>query len=268
MSRERGAWRRFMEPLATAAADELLRLSGSWDYSCPVCEQANTRGLADHVPSEKHWKALGGKLNWRPPPLVEDAHAWDKPWVQRIQTGRGVFMFNHLTGLHALEGQPAGHSLPSPAPGSASGPLSAPCPAAGPPSAPCPATGPLPSPCPAASPAEGQFNHAHWLWVSTARRAAGQVDEVISHRGFEGEAPKCAVCGTLPISKSHLLSLGHFNELQKRCVSVCGDVAKEAMEGRNEMLEGQSQPWVQKLELYGTIYHFNHITSKELWPEQ
>lgn len=249
MSKEKGAWRRFMEPLATAAADELLRVSGSWDYSCPMCQQDNTRGLADHVPSQNHWKALGGKLNWRPPPLAEDAHAMDKPWVQRIPTSQGVFLFNHSTGRHGLEGQLAGHATPSSI-----------TPTIAEPSA---------TPSGAGSPTEGKFNHAHWLWVNTARLAAEQVDEITSHRDFVGEAPKCATCSSsAPLSKAHLLSIDHFNALQKRCALVPENVAQEAMEGYNKQLETESSPWVQKLELHGRDYYFNHITAKELWPQR
>jgi len=247
MSRDKGDWRKYMEPIATVAADALFKARGGWGYSCPVCQQENTRGLADHVPSDKHWKKLGEQINWRPPPPAE-AHAMDKtkPWVQAIETRSGDFLFNHLTGHHCLEEQTACPETEAPA-------LAVPQQAM--------------SPAQATPPASRGLNHAHWLWVNTVRLAAEQVDELISHRDFEGN-PTCNVCGQEPLSKQHLLSLEHFNALQQKVAFIGGDVAKDAMEGRNSDLEDQSKPWVQRLELRGAPYFFNHVTGKELWPEK
>jgi len=250
VSREKGGWRKYMEPIATVAADALTKASGRWDYSCPVCQQESTRGLADHVPSEKHWKKLGERFNWKPPPPAE-AHAMDKtkPWVQAISTRSGDFLFNHLTGNHCVECVEQQSAGPGPA-------TSAP---AIPQQAKSPAEATIPA-------SQVGLNHAHWLWVNTVRLAAEQVQELISDPQFEG-SPTCDVCGSAPLSKQHLLSLEHFNTLQKRAVNIGADVAKNAMEGRNSELEDQSKPWVQRLELRGT-YFLNHISGKELWPER
>lgn len=247
MSREKGGWRRYMEPIATAAADVLTKASGGWDYSCPVCQQENTRGLADHIPSEKHWRSLGEKLHWRPPPPAE-AHAMDrtKPWVQAIETRSGDFLFNHLTGHHCLEQRTAGPGAAAPSP-------AVPKQAARPAEAILPATG-------------GGLNHAHWLWVNTVRLAAEQVEELVSHHDFEGN-PACIVCGKVALSKQHLLSIEHFNALQIKVALIGGDMAKDAMEGRNTALEDQSKPWVQRLDLHRP-YFLNHITGEELWPRR
>jgi len=251
MSKDKGGWRRFMEPLATAAGEELERVSGNWDYACPICDQPNTRGLADHVPSEKHWKKLGEKLSWKLP-HAEAAHAMDKPWVQRIPTVRGDFFFNHLTGAYGLEGQSAVLGV------TASSPAIAPttCYTCSTPVA-------VPSACPTSS----NFNHAHWLWVKTVSVAAKQVDELISHPRFEGGSPPCSVCSSVPLSKAHLLSFGHFSALQNKCALIPEDVTREAMEGYSAKLEEESAPWVQNLKLDGKPYYLNHVTGKELWPQ-
>eukprot|EP00928_Gymnodinium_smaydae_P030425 TRINITY_DN22637_c0_g1_i1.p1 TRINITY_DN22637_c0_g1~~TRINITY_DN22637_c0_g1_i1.p1 ORF type:complete len:435 (-),score=80.29 TRINITY_DN22637_c0_g1_i1:229-1533(-) len=252
MSRTKGDWRRFMEPLANAASEELTRLTGSWDYACPICEQQNTRGLSDHVPSDKHWKALGNKLHWVPP-APEEAHASDKPWVQRINTCRGMFCFNHLTGAHYLEGQ-----APQPQVLSAA-PAPAPTPAPGPP-APCSGVAP-------ASSAEPKFSYAHWLFVDRIRTAAQQVDEVVYHASFGGSPPACLVCpASQQLTQDHISSLAHFEQLQCRCATLPTEKTQGAMEGDNSNLEDSSSPWVQKLQLCGQDYYFNHLTGKELWP--
>eukprot|EP00931_Biecheleriopsis_adriatica_P102394 TRINITY_DN7736_c0_g1_i1.p1 TRINITY_DN7736_c0_g1~~TRINITY_DN7736_c0_g1_i1.p1 ORF type:complete len:470 (+),score=80.61 TRINITY_DN7736_c0_g1_i1:80-1411(+) len=256
-TREKGGWRRYMEPLAAAAEAALQRASGSWDYACTVCEQANTRGLADHVPSEKHWKKLGEKLNWVPPP-VQDAHDMSKPWVQRIQTTRGVFLFNHVTGAHGIEGQASSAASAAPCAASMCS-TAATCP-------PCaPSMCSTAAPCPAPDLAGGKLNLAHWLWRNTARVAAEQVEELVSHRDFEGGRPQCLVCSSALISKEHVLSLEHFNALQQKCALMNDTISKEAMEGNNAKLEDSNAPWVQKLSLHHRDYHYNHITAAALW---
>lgn len=252
-----------MEPLSNAAAEALTAASGNWDFSCLVCNQASTRGLADHVPSEKHWKALGEKISWCPPSL-EDAVCMDKPWVQRIQTRQGVFFFNHITGAHGLEGAMAKTVTAETKPVAAeTRPLVAETVPLGP-----KVTPPGPVIAQGFGFTEGKFNQAHWLWVQTVRTTADQIDELISHRDFQGEPPQCQICASCPLSKAHILSLAHFNSLQQRCTNVPDQIAKDAMDGQTTKIEAESAPWVQKLDWRGESYYFNHITGKELWSQQ
>lgn len=107
-SGDKDGWRRFIEPSTTAAGDAMDKIGGTWDYSCTICGQQNTRGIADHIPSAKHWKTLGNKLNWTAP-SPEQATAMCGEYVQRINTPkRGVFLFNHVTGAHCFEDELAG----------------------------------------------------------------------------------------------------------------------------------------------------------------
>jgi len=265
MSTERGDWRRYMEPIAVVAADALAKANGGWDfYSCPVCEQENTRGLVEHVCSDKHWRTLGAKFHWRPPPPTE-AHAMDKStkWVQTIQTRSGDFLFNHLTGRYCLVQQPAGPGAAAPATAPAAPVVSG---GGGP-----PVTGGAAAPAAAAPPpTPGKQNHAYWLWVNTVRVAAEQVEELLAHPEFQGSRA-CSVCGEVPLSKQHLLSREHFNTLQQRAENIPGDVWNEAMEqfmeGCPTALGEESRPWVQRLELHRP-YFLNHITGTPLWQQQ
>merc|ERR1712014_266222 len=91
------------EPISLATSTALENVGGTWDFSCTVCGQQNTRGAACHLPSAKHWKCLGNKCNWTPPPL-EQANATDSGYWQRISTPkRGFYLFNHLTGAQGFE---------------------------------------------------------------------------------------------------------------------------------------------------------------------
>merc|ERR1711869_59911 len=73
------------------------------EYGCTICGQGNTRGIAEHIPSQKHWKTLGNKVEWTPPP-PDQISDWSSEWVQKIKTPkRGNFLFNHLTGAHCFE---------------------------------------------------------------------------------------------------------------------------------------------------------------------
>eukprot|EP00930_Biecheleria_cincta_P043313 TRINITY_DN29761_c0_g1_i1.p1 TRINITY_DN29761_c0_g1~~TRINITY_DN29761_c0_g1_i1.p1 ORF type:complete len:422 (+),score=67.52 TRINITY_DN29761_c0_g1_i1:44-1309(+) len=248
LRKDKGAWRSFMEPRARAAEETLHRATGSWDFGCMVCEQDNTRGMTDHLPSEKHWKKLGDKLNWNPPNPVE-AHDMNQKWVQRIQTGRGVFAFNHVTGAHCLEGsQHAAISSTS-------------CPSA----ATSACTPPMANICAPCKPPVAKFSHAHWLWVKTVRIAAEQVDELTSHPDYDGGCPPtCVVCSSSSLTKEHLLSREHFDKLQERCAGLEEAITAEAVSNVAKERRPPS-PWMQKLEAWGQAYYFNHITGKELW---
>ena len=75
-----------------------------WSAKCVVCETEMTRGIAEHLPSLNHWKKLWEKLRCAVP-APDQANDWSKPWVQRLQTTKGLYMFNHLTGQQGFESE-------------------------------------------------------------------------------------------------------------------------------------------------------------------
>jgi len=255
---DKGKWRLYMEPLAKVAEAALTRTTGTWDYACPVCQQPNTRGMADHIPSQTHWKKLGERLEWCPP-SVESVGDLTQAWVQKIPARSGTFYFNHLTGAHHYDPQAALEDVRRPA--------AAPSPVVAGPVA--PNSGAISAPVgPPAPPGRAGFNHAHWLWANTVRVAAGQVEEITSHPSFQGPFPTCSVCvqPSSPLSRDHLLSLGHFQMLQSSLASAAipEDLIQRAI-GGEAAFDTVPPPFFQILELDGQQYQFNHITGKELW---
>lgn len=126
-----------MEPSA-----KFLENYGCWEFQCAACG-SEARGAGDHLPSEKHWRALWKKLEYGKflPQTMSEADNMKALWVQAVPaTGRTV-LFNHITGrVQEMPPGPPVAAQPVPQPGppvpGPPGPMGPPGPPHGPPHGP------------------------------------------------------------------------------------------------------------------------------------
>lgn len=236
----KAAWRALMEPASARLEKMLHAATGSWGGMCPVCSTEMTRGVADHLPSQNHWKNLWNKLNGQIPP-PDAANDWASPWVERFSFAQGPYLFNHVTGEQGYESAVCAQSggkiatIP-PAAAAPPSPAAPPAPPAPPVAAP-PTSGvavvpPRPSQAPAALNAgrtvagnsvpatpvgiSGRpgsppaFDLSHWLWTRHAMDGARQLQQSLSSGQF------CSICASTMGNnvQDHILSLEHFQKLQ------------------------------------------------------
>lgn len=111
------AWRSHIDGPAKKLEDYLGEAS---QHQCEICGKAMSRGAADHLSSQMHWKSLWQKMQRMaprmPPPEVAVERA--RPWVQAFHVPGATLHFNHLTGGQHLDAAAA----PAPPPQVASGP--------------------------------------------------------------------------------------------------------------------------------------------------
>lgn len=69
---------------------------------CMVCETEMSRGAVEHLPSQRHWKNLWTKLG-DTAPTPEQARSWTAQWVEKFETSKGIYLFNHVTGDQGFE---------------------------------------------------------------------------------------------------------------------------------------------------------------------
>eukprot|EP00927_Polykrikos_kofoidii_P066681 TRINITY_DN62238_c0_g1_i1.p1 TRINITY_DN62238_c0_g1~~TRINITY_DN62238_c0_g1_i1.p1 ORF type:complete len:743 (+),score=97.04 TRINITY_DN62238_c0_g1_i1:47-2230(+) len=287
---DKNSWRSFMEPLAKIMEDKLYQATKEWGGKCVVCNTDMTRGIADHMPSQKHWKALWEKLNGRLPDVIV-AHSWSRQWVQHFQTPPAVpgpLLFNHVTGLCAFWGDLppevqdivlGASAVRPPAPPTAVGAngvvsagtglqprssASSQTPAVEVPAVPPPQASPASvavhcAPVASSRPASC-FNLAAWVWRSHAHDHAAALGRRL---GQAATREHCCVCdvrfGASESVEAHLLSDAHYHTLSQRlsAASATGNIPRPAANGEFDLSSG---PWVQHFPSVGV--RFNHITGE------
>jgi len=99
---KRGAYRRYMEPIARTLEQQLMQHlpNTCWGLVCPVCKKTMARGCGDHIASRNHACEIQKMIHWNiPPPDV--AADWSQPWVMCCPCERpqgATYWFNMLTG--------------------------------------------------------------------------------------------------------------------------------------------------------------------------
>eukprot|EP00929_Paragymnodinium_shiwhaense_P059530 TRINITY_DN29816_c0_g1_i1.p1 TRINITY_DN29816_c0_g1~~TRINITY_DN29816_c0_g1_i1.p1 ORF type:complete len:665 (+),score=134.18 TRINITY_DN29816_c0_g1_i1:70-1995(+) len=249
--KDKGSWRKFMEPQAKKLEDTFMALTGQWSAKCEVCDAEMGRGISDHLPSQNHWKKLWGKVQNTPPAAT--AHDWSKPWIQKFPTGRGDILFNHVTGAVLPPGEAPQPAAAAPAPPT---PAVAPTPVAMMGAAAAATAGVYPPAAPnghsAPRPASG-FDLPLYVWSQHVREGAQKVAYNLRIAGQS--QPKCAVCGTVITGDvvSHLQSAEHFRTLQSR---LDQNGVERQPNGDYQVEKG---PWVQS---FTDTVVFNHITGQ------
>lgn len=104
-------WRRWMDSPSKQLENSLFELTGTWGGSCIVCSTEMGRGAHDHLQSQSHWRLLWKKLGDQLP-RPGDEGGLNKEWVQRFQTAKGDYLFNHLTGEQRHESSSSGAVMP------------------------------------------------------------------------------------------------------------------------------------------------------------
>ena len=101
--KDKNAWHEYMKPFGAQIAAELTGEFRIWGTKCSICQTEMT-SFEDHMASTKHWKQLRFRLNYifPEPPAAYD---WHNVWIQLVQTPRGRFLINHLTGEHGWASQ-------------------------------------------------------------------------------------------------------------------------------------------------------------------
>lgn len=263
---DRAAWRAQSEEPTQQFENELGRMN-IWPR-CGVCNADMAKGAATHIPSQAHFKALWKQAN-NNLPQPKDAHNWRAPWVQRVDTPRGVYLFNHITCAHGYEARVMAQGAiamqppqqqPSSAPSAArsSAPAPAPAPAPSPAPAPAaPAAAAAPAPAPANQRPRG-FTVANWLWKRHMEIGAGNLQNLLT--GHDNQT--CSVCDNIamaPGAYDHIRSAGHLSKLQEKLDSMPPGFPQEPSE---QQLAGG--PWVQVFPRRNGLpaVRFNHITGE------
>jgi len=278
-----------MEGPARQAENFLWERSSVWGGLCIVCNSEMSRGIGEHMPSQAHWKNLWKKLGQQVPAL-DVACNWEQPWVQLFNTPSGTYMFNHVTGHHALEAtilasatdreqqsveehqssQPSrvadAHVLTLQQAQSntqeSSQQLNGNRPAAENVLAPQPAEWnkqvitETSQQLNGNRSAEEGLDLPAWVWKRYVRTGALELDRMLSEHGNGAALMKCKVCEVdfgAQVSE-HLSSPGHF-----RCLKARMSDAKEEV----VCLQLDSGPWVQEMSVAsGNKLCFNHLTGE------
>jgi len=93
-------WKQHIGHKAGRAENFLWELARYSHGKCDICG-TGAQGMETHIVGANHYKRIGARFNWRLPPL-EEAEDLNKPWVERFQTPKGPFFFNHVTGTHGF----------------------------------------------------------------------------------------------------------------------------------------------------------------------
>jgi len=240
-------WKKFMDE-PTKRLDDMYALMTKFSGQCPVCE-ANMLGFNEHFISQKHFKKLREKFP-QGPPTEQLARGWTQPWVQRIETTRGIFLHNHVTGEQAFESEIGSGAQPQPLP--QAGPRTAvdasPMPV--PQSAPRCQVPPEQTQVSRRPGGNGQIGHLHFQCL-VQPVVAKLEDEVDSGESVWDATPiSCTVCRTPHDNfAEHLQSQQHYESLQAKI----GEMA-----GRNPRQLRADQCWLQSA---GQIT-FNHLTGE------
>jgi len=242
-----GKWKKFMDE-PTTKLDDMYPMMSNFTGRCMVCE-ANLLGYQEHFCSSKHFKNLQKKFD-RGLPDEPDATDWQKPWVEKIATSRGVFLHNHLTGQQAFEAEisaaPPGPQaqVQQPNPGAGLRPITVEEPMAPKsPNAVMPAMPAMPrTPDSCVPPEQTQLRRPrteHLQYVcqlqpllATLRKAMETMGGGDVWEGTPSPSLGCTVCGSQHDAfADHLASTEHYNQIQAilaECVdrpihTICGD---------------------------------------------
>ncbi|CAE7528935.1 unnamed protein product [Symbiodinium sp. CCMP2592] len=219
---EIGKWKKFMAEPTERLDSFIYQLMPNYTGKCLVC-QADMLGFNTHICSQKHFKQLWARIGSKGIPDPSTVMDWNAAWVEKIETQRGPYLLNHLTGEQGFQADllkaPAG---PSPV----AAPATHAAPDAGysrpPAPTPGPVAQPLPQPCAAPTPATS-YNMDFLLWQCQVRDPAERLEEALEERGEEDmwndPVLECAICQKSIDSakgsvKAHLMSLEHFQQLK------------------------------------------------------
>jgi hypothetical protein len=259
-------WRSFATDPSKLLEDRLYQATKSWDFDCIVCKAKMGRGVADHIPSQNHWKNLWQKFNNGKFPPPEHARGLDKQWAQQFQTPQGFYAFNHLTGEQGwsvADGAQAevpqtvpSHVAPIAAnqvhrdsqPMYASKTSTSPSyPAAALPAALVQVNLPITS-------SGAGFDLAHWLWMQHATAGADSLQEALSSLQADWPCDICSSCGPATYMgeniQDHILSASHW-----QCLSGKG-YAPNADTSDDSLAHG---PWMQTFACGNFSITFNHV---------
>lgn len=261
---DRRAWRSLMERPGKELEDLLWSRFQLWGGPCLVCDADMSRGVAEHLPSQNHWRQLWDRLAGQVPEF-QAAHSWTARWVQRFETAEGVYLFNHVTGRHGFENELLGTSFQTPESGAVMGatftthPVAASAPAPTPASqvpTPVAAPAPMPEPTehasrgspqpPATDPTQG-FDLFAWAWDKHIRETALNLHHAL---GGHNAGHFCQICKeTIQDNIStHLSTQGHANRLRRQAAE--------------SNLSANDPVWWQK---FHNVY-FHHICG-DLWSQ-
>jgi len=239
-------WRSFMEGPATQLENFLWDHTKVWGGLCVVCGSDMSAGMGEHMPSQHHWKALRKKLGFEVPPLYI-ACKWDQPWVQRFDTSKGMYVFNHVTGQHGLEAKVS------------SGPSNGKDDSLAPQQAVCNGGSKTPSESSrqlnGSRPTVEKFDLTSWVWRRNIFTGAQDLQGILREGGdaFVHECKVCEVPLRQPVAE-HLMCPRHFRNLSKRL----SDASAELVCNRID-----NGAWVQKFLLVsGKTVRFNHLTGE------
>lgn len=257
------SWKVYMAAPAEQLEKTMYTLAPEYlDKPCVVCD-APRNGIANHITSLKHWKQLWSKLENKVPGS-DVVCLWDKPWVEKIPTRQGTYLFNHLTGEQGLE-----HNLrnipPPPQTEAKQPPATPPKVKAVPPSG---LTPPAPSkaapvlqppvavaaPPAAGAPAQGEPCLLDvWVWGQMIRPGAEKLEQVLAkYNCLNGDQVVCQVCDQVVTNVvEHFTSQQHYSALRHRM----------KFQGPNPDRGNLSTgPWVQRFNC--APVSFNHLTGE------
>merc|ERR1719277_2416812 len=103
-------WKAHMGPSCREVENLLWDLARFSFSRCDLCG-GGAQGLEAHCVGAAHWKKLGQHFNWRLP-APEIAEDMTQPWVMRVETARGTYFFNHVTGQHGFLDEAAATPAP------------------------------------------------------------------------------------------------------------------------------------------------------------
>mmetsp|Transcript_50138 Transcript_50138/g.117027 ORF Transcript_50138/g.117027 Transcript_50138/m.117027 type:complete len:749 (-) Transcript_50138:89-2335(-) len=218
-----GSWKKYMDGPTNLLDNDVYPLMGGATLKCIVCD-AGMLAFNTHLCSQKHFKSLWNKLGSRGIPDPSEASVWTAPWVEKIATQRGTYLFNHLTGEQGFEAEVLGGAASPPATAPATARPTVPPANAGTtppvrverppvPPVPCQPTSP-----PFAPPLAAKGDTEYLLWRCQVRGPAEKMAEKLQGDD-DWNAPElhCAMCNqNFDDVKAHLESVEHFSCLKAK----------------------------------------------------
>lgn len=256
---------------ANRLQEDLYKYTNKWCFPCAVCEKEMARGCKDHVLSHGHWNNLWIRLgNGDGIPEADVVAEWSKTWVQRFETPKGTYLFNHITGDQMLSGREANAQAPSTQTLHHSGPPTSDHSAETHGTTRAPADLVHPASDPGVSwrmPVRYGLDYVQALadeqsWRTYMIDPATRFENNLSANWAWRCAEPCFVCSTAMSGgvKSHLLSTSHWSQVRDRLKGPSDSKSKtpqlaEAIDWR--------KPWVEVIKVGSDDYLFNHLTGEQ-----